>query len=95
MSPAGRIWSVTPLEKGEAGNDPPKKHDCRYDAKWTGLATWSGKHDYRPEERGGGPVEKGAGFRMIRIWQAHNHSYCFGDDHTASRRRSASPVSIG
>ena len=33
-------------------------------ANWTRLATWSGKHDYRPEERGGSPVEKGAGFRM-------------------------------
>jgi hypothetical protein len=33
-------------------------------ANWTRLATWSGKHDYRPEERGGSPVEKGARFRM-------------------------------
>jgi hypothetical protein len=31
-------------------------------ANWTRLATWLGKHDYRPEERGGSPVEKGAGF---------------------------------
>ena len=33
-------------------------------ANWTRLATWLGKHDYRPEERGGSLVEKGAGFRM-------------------------------
>src|ERR1700720_850366 len=32
-------------------------------ANWTRLATWSGKHDYRPEERGGCPAEKGARFR--------------------------------
>jgi hypothetical protein len=33
-------------------------------ANWNMLATWSGKHDYRPEERGGSPGEKGARFRM-------------------------------
>jgi len=27
-------------------------------ANWSRLATWSGKRDYRPEERGGSPVEK-------------------------------------
>jgi hypothetical protein len=33
-------------------------------ANWSRLATWSGKRDYRPEERGGTPVGKGARFRM-------------------------------
>jgi hypothetical protein len=33
-------------------------------ANWTRLATWSGKQDYGPEERGGSAVEKGARFRM-------------------------------
>jgi hypothetical protein len=33
-------------------------------ANWSRHATWSGKHDCRPEESGGSPVEKGARFRM-------------------------------
>jgi hypothetical protein len=33
-------------------------------ANWTRLATWSEKHDYQPEERGGSPVEKEPAFRM-------------------------------
>jgi hypothetical protein len=31
-------------------------------ASWTDYATRSGKHNYRPEERGGSPVEKERAF---------------------------------
>src|SRR5258708_20649070 len=33
-------------------------------ANWNRLATSSGKHDYRPEERGGSPKENDARFRI-------------------------------
>jgi hypothetical protein len=44
---------------------------ARY-ANWSRLAIWLGKRDYRPEERGGSPVEKGARFSTLRILAARH-----------------------